>query len=60
MTPEIFFHTVAAMRKAQRDYKKKQDPESLRLANDYERMVDIEIKRVQMILKERQNPRLDI
>lgn len=60
MTSEQFFHLVVEMRKSQRDYFKTKSQESLRHSRDLERRVDTEIKRVEMVLKERMNPTLGL
>lgn len=48
------------MRAAQRKYFRDKDNTSLRYARDLERKVDTEIKRVEMITKEKLSPRLDL
>ncbi|GEM_PF-3165546 len=62
MDAKRFFDTVVKMRKAQRavDRAKMPQKEDIICAKDLERIVDTEIKRVELLLKERQNPRLDL
>lgn len=60
MDAKTFFQTVALMRKAQKEYFKTKSPQALRYSKEYERIVDTEINRVNNIIKEQQNPRLDL
>lgn len=62
MTPKQFYDTVVEMRKWQRAYfrSKGHDKRALQFAMEYERKVDEEIARVGLMLKEEQNPRLDL
>lgn len=61
MNHREFYDSVVKMREYQRAFfrSKGQDKEALRYAKDYERIIDTEIKRVEMTLRERQNPRLN-
>lgn len=61
MNPKEFFYNVVELRKAQRAYARSKglDREALQTANHYERIIDQEIKRVQIQLYEQNNPRLD-
>ena len=60
MTPEQFFELVAQMRRAQRNYAKTGSTTDQRYARDFERRVDTEISRVQIVLREKQQPKLEI
>lgn len=60
MTPEQFFNLVAQMRRAQRNYAKTGSTTDQRYARDFERRVDVEISRVQIVLREKQQPKLEI
>ncbi len=60
MTPEQFFNLVAQMRRAQRNYAKTGSNTDQRYARDFERRVDAEISRVQIVLREKQQPKLEI
>lgn len=61
MNHKEFFDTVVKMRQYQRQYfrSKVRDSEALRYAKNYEQIIDTEIKRVEMLLNEKQNPRLN-
>lgn len=61
MTPKDFYDTVVKMRHYQRAYfrSKGQDKEALRYAKNYEQIIDTEIKRVEIIERENQQPRLN-
>lgn len=62
MEAKQFFDLVALMRRHQRAYSRSngRDRHALLDAKDAERRVDEEIKRVQLIERERQSPRLDL
>lgn len=60
MTPEQFFNLVAQMRRAQRNYAKTGSTTDQRYARDFERRVDAEISRVQIVLREKQQPKLTL
>lgn len=60
MNAKEFFALVVAMRNAQRRADRNRgDRMAMTYARDYERKVDEEIKRVQLITKENLNPRLE-
>lgn len=61
MSPKEFFLTVEKMREHQRAYfrSKGKDRIALQSAKHYEQMIDTEIKRVNVLLKEELSPRLD-
>lgn len=60
MTPKEFFDTVVKMRNAQREYFKsnKHNRTALSDSKHYERIIDAEIKRVELLTHEQRNPRL--
>lgn len=62
MNAREFFDLVVTMRKHQRAYARSdgRDRNALHYARDAERRIDEEIKRVQLIEKERIQPRLDL
>lgn len=60
MDAKTFFQKVALMRKAQKEYFKTKSPQALRYSKDLERKVDAEILRVNRIINEQNNPRLDL
>lgn len=61
MTPKEFFDAVVEMRKHQRAYFRSHgtDRQALSYSKDAEARIDREIARVQLLLKEQQQPRLD-
>lgn len=61
MGPKEFFINVEKMREHQRAYSrsKGKDRIALQSAKHYEQMIDTEIKRVNLIIKEELSPRLD-
>lgn len=61
MKPKEFFDTVVKMRQYQQMYfrSKGQDKVALRNAKAYEQLIDTEIKRVQIIEREKLQPRLN-
>lgn len=61
MTPKEFFDSVVKMRHFQQRFfrSKGQDKEALCYAKDYERIIDNEIKRVELIERERLQPRIN-
>ena len=61
MTPKEFYDNVVKMRQWQQRYfrSKRHDKEALSNAKDYERIVDTEIKRVELITREKLQPRID-
>lgn len=48
------------MRRAQRNFAKTGSTTDQRYARDFERRVDAEISRVQIVLREKQQPKLEI
>jgi RNase H-fold protein (predicted Holliday junction resolvase) len=61
MDSKEFFDTVVLMRKHQRDYERsnRRDRQAERYAKEFEKRIDYEIKRVELITKERISPRLN-
>lgn len=61
MDSRQFFDAVVEMRKYQKKYFRSgnRDRSALQYAKDYERKIDEEIKRVQLLLHEERNPRLN-
>lgn len=61
MTPKEFYDNVVNMRKFQREYFRSngRDRVALQSAKHYEQMIDVEIKRVELMIKEQRSPRLD-
>lgn len=61
MTPKEFFDTVVEMRKHQRAYTRsnRRDNIALQSARHYEQIIDVEIRRVELLLKEQRSPRFD-
>lgn len=61
MDSRQFFDAVVEMRKYQKQYFRSgnRDRSALQSAKDYERKIDEEIKRVQLLLHEERNPRLN-
>ena len=60
MTARAFFELVAQMRHHQEEFFKTKSAEALRYSKDLERKVDAEIQRVQKIINEHNNPRLEL
>lgn len=62
MTPRAFYDLVVDMRKHQRaaDRSNGRDRQAKRYAKDLEKRVDMEIARVQLLERERLQPRLDL
>lgn len=61
MTPKEFYDTVVNMRKWQREYARSNNKDRIALqsARHYEQIIDVEIKRVELLIKEQRSPRLD-
>lgn len=61
MDKKQFYDTVVKMRMAQRDVARSngRDKDALQRARDYERIIDQEIKRVQIVTRETISPRLN-
>lgn len=62
MNSKEFYDAVVNMRKFQRDYfrSKGRDQIALQSAKHYEQIIDAEIKRVELLIKEQRNPRMDL
>lgn len=59
MTSKQFFDLVSKMRGAQKEYFRTKSARALRDSKQYEKEVDAEIVRVEKILNERANPKID-
>lgn len=59
MIPEAFFRHVERLRAAQKEYFRTRSSETLRISKRLERELDAEIERVNKIMNERRNPRLN-
>lgn len=59
MKHEDFFHLVERMRVAQKEYFRTRLAASLQASRRLEKDVDIEIERVNKVLHERRNPKMD-
>lgn len=59
MTPESFFRHVERLRAAQREYFRTRSSSALTDSKRMEREIDAEIERVNRLLSERQNPKLN-
>lgn len=61
MTPKEFYDTVVKMREHQRAYFRSNGRDRIALQNSkhYEQIIDAEIKRVDLMLKEQRSPRLN-
>lgn len=59
MDAKQFFCLVEKMRNRQKEYFRSKTTAALRESKQYEQMVDAEIHRVNQILHERQNPKLN-
>lgn len=59
MTPKQFFNLVSKMRSAQKEYFRTKSAKSLQDSKQYEKEVDAEIARVEKIIYERTNPKID-
>lgn len=58
MNPQEFFKLVEQMRYQQKEYFKTKSQTALRYSKDLEKRIDDEIKRVNKILEEKQQPKL--
>ena len=59
MTPKEFFDKVSRMRKAQKEYFRTRSGRALTESKRLEREIDAEIERVNRILSERRNPKIE-
>lgn len=59
MSPETFFRHVERLRTAQREYFRTRSAAALRDRKRLEREIDAEIERVNRLLAERRNPKLN-
>ena len=62
MNAKEFFDAVVEMRKYQRQFERSdgRDSKARQFARTYETMIDNEIKRVEIVTREKLNPRLDL
>lgn len=60
MIPREFFNAVKKMREAQRNYFRFRTSQFLTESKTLERAVDAEIKRVELMEREKQQPRLNL
>ena len=60
MNAKEFFYNVKAMREAQRNYFKFRTKQHLEQSKQLERVIDEEIKRVERVKLDQQQPRLDL
>lgn len=60
MTPKEFFNKVEKMRDAQREYFKTRSSHYLTTSKRLEKEVDAEIERVNRIINNKQNPKLEL
>ncbi len=62
MTPKDFYDNVVKMRKAQRDYlqSNRRNRTALSDSRHYEKIIDTEIKRVELLTHEQRYPRLKL
>lgn len=59
MTPKEFFDKVARMRKAQKEYSLTRSGRALADSKRLEKEIDDEIERVNRVMAERQNPKMN-
>lgn len=59
MKPEQFFRLVEKMRECQKKYFRTRSASALRECRSYESQIDTEIDRVNKILSDKQNPKLE-
>jgi len=59
MDSQRFFHLVAKMRDCQKKYFRTRSASALRECRSYENQIDAEIERVNKILSDKQNPKLE-
>jgi len=59
MNSQRFFHLVVKMRDCQKRYFRTRSASALRECRNYESQIDAEIERVNKILSDKQNPKLD-
>lgn len=59
MSPKEFFDKVSRMRKAQKEYFCTKSGRALNESKQLEREIDAEIERVNRVMAERQNPKME-
>ena len=60
MTPKEFFDKVCRMRKAQKEYFRTRSGRALTDSKRLEKEIDDEIERVNKVIAERQNPKMQL
>lgn len=60
MTPKEFFDKVSRMRKAQKEYFRTRSGRALTDSKRLEKEIDAEIERVNKVIAERQNPKMQL
>lgn len=60
MTPKEFFDKVSRMRKAQKEYFRTRSGRALTDSKRLEKEIDDEIERVNKVIAERQNPKMEL
>lgn len=59
MSPKEFFDKVCRMRKAQKEHFRPKSGRALNESKQLEREIDAEIERVNRVMAERQNPKME-
>lgn len=59
MTPKEFFDKVSRMRKAQKDYFRTRSGRALSDSKRLEKEIDDEIERVEKVIEEKNNPKME-
>ena len=59
MTPKEFFDKVSRMRKAQKEYFRTRSGRALSDSKRLEKEIDDEIERVNKVMEEKQNPKME-
>lgn len=60
MDARTFYNTVVLMRRYQREYFRTKSSSALQYSKNYEKIIDEEIKRVEKLQQEKQNPKLQL
>lgn len=59
MTPKEFFDKVSRMRKAQKEYFRTRSGRALSDSKRLEKVIDDEIERVEKVMEEKNNPKME-
>lgn len=59
MSPKEFFDKVCRMRKAQKEYFRTKSGRALNESKQLEREIDAEIERVEKVIEEKNNPKME-